>query len=329
MTLSLQRRFVVILCAIAVLTVAPFGVAHAETDAIDSQPDELQRAVEESAAAYADATRRVKELSSQMKENAARIEELNAQISSQRSLCETSLRELYKFHRDDMGIISMVFSSDDIGSFLANIDYFNRVQEAHSDDLKRLDELCTERQEAQANLERAAAEADEQQNRAQEAFDRARAKRDEAQAAARELALADARQSLGSAVTPDGADWSMDRAAFINAWKGRLDDYLAGSPLAGHGAQFAAAAWENGIDPRFSAAISCMESSKGRYCFLPYNAWGWGQVSWGSWDEAIAAHARGLARGYGYSLTLAGAKKYCPPNWEHWYATVGSEMARI
>ena len=71
----------------------------------------------------------------------------------------------------------------------------------------------------------------------------------------------------------------MGKAAFIEEWTARIDAYLAGSPLAGYGSVFAEAAWEYSIDPRWSPAISNTESSKGRICFLPHNAWGWGDVS--------------------------------------------------
>ncbi|MDR2716373.1 MAG: hypothetical protein LBB46_06480, partial [Coriobacteriaceae bacterium] len=84
-----------------------------------------------------------------------------------------------------------------------------------------------------------------------------------------------------------------------------------------------------GVDPRFSPAISNTESTKGRYCFKPHNAWGWGSVSWGSWEEAINAHVRGLANGYGGAISIAGAKKYCPPNWEHWYNATLNEMNKM
>jgi hypothetical protein len=99
--------------------------------------------------------------------------------------------------------------------------------------------------------------------------------------------------------------------------------------MAGQGRTFAEAAWNYGVDPRFSPAISNTESTKGRYCFLPHNAWGWGSVSWGSWEEAINAHVRGLANGYGGAISIAGAKKYCPPNWEHWYNSTLNEMNKI
>lgn len=124
-------------------------------------------------------------------------------------------------------------------------------------------------------------------------------------------------------------DWMSDRDIFINEWGARIDAYLGGSPLGGYGSTFAAAAWDYGVDPRFSPAIAFAESSLGAYCFLPHNAWGWGSVSWGSWEEAIYAHVAGLARGYGYTVTYEGALKYCPPNADHWYSTVSSQMAMI
>ena len=52
----------------------------------------------------------------------------------------------------------------------------------------------------------------------------------------------------------------------------------------------------------------------------------WEQISW---EEAIDAHVSGLARGYGYTISVAGAKKYCPPNWFNWYNNTLSEMNRI
>ncbi len=128
---------------------------------------------------------------------------------------------------------------------------------------------------------------------------------------------------------PPAVDWMSDRDIFINDWGSRIDSYLGGSPLGGYGRTFAAAAWDYGVDPRFSPAIAYAESSLGAYCFLPHNAWGWGSSSWGSWEEAIYAHVSGLSRGYGYTLTYDGALKYCPPNADYWYNTVASQMAMI
>lgn len=120
-----------------------------------------------------------------------------------------------------------------------------------------------------------------------------------------------------------------DRDSFIAEWTWRINAYLDGSPLAGYGGVFAAAAWDYGIDPRFSPAIAFVESSLGAYCFLPYNAWGWGSSSWGSWEEAIYAHVAGLSRGYGPTLDYSDALSYCPPSADYWYYTVQSQMDSI
>ena len=136
----------------------------------------------------------------------------------------------------------------------------------------------------------------------------------------------------------DGADWYASRDEFIAEWAERLDDYLEGSALEGQGVNFAASAWKYCIDPRWSAAISNTESSKGAICIRPHNAWGWGAADsdpyglaseWASWEEAIDAHAAGLAKGYGYTISMGGAQSYCPPTWQSWYNKTLSEMAKI
>lgn len=129
--------------------------------------------------------------------------------------------------------------------------------------------------------------------------------------------------------TDDGANWSQDQKDFVNEWSQRIDAYLAGSALAGQGATFAKAAWTYGVDPRWSPAIAFTESTLGANCFNPHNAWGWGSASWGSWEEAINDHVAGLARGYGYTISIEAAQKYCPPNWENWYNRTLEQMNKI
>lgn len=153
-------------------------------------------------------------------------------------------------------------------------------------------------------------------------------------AEAAEKARVEALQSRSSSSTAaagiSSVDWSVGHDAFVEHWSARIDAYLSGSPLSGQGTTFAEAAWANGLDPRLSPAISNTESSKGAVCFLPYNAWGWGQSSWGSWESAIWGHASGLAAGgYGPMVTYAGAKRYCPPTYDSWYKNTMSEVARI
>ena len=101
---------------------------------------------------------------------------------------------------------------------------------------------------------------------------------EQARIQAAEQALAKARTTDASSAMSQltEVDWNCGKDAFISEWANRINNYLAGSPLAGQGETFATAAWENGVDPRWSPAISNTESTKGANCFLPHNAWGWG-----------------------------------------------------
>ena len=221
-------------------------------------------------------------------------------------------------------------------------------QQEAEEEQQRAEDALAEAEQARGELEEkiaAQAAAEEAQRRA--ALEAAQRAREEAERAAAEQAAESEAQdevedptfTTGSGSeapvevpeSPDAGsvDWSSDKQAFVSEWSARIDAYLAGSPLAGQGTTFAEAAWEYGVDPRFSPAISMVESSQGRNCFLPHNAWGWGSSSWDSWEEAIWDHVAGLASGYGGQLTYAAAKKYCPPNADHWYASVLANMERI
>ncbi len=118
------------------------------------------------------------------------------------------------------------------------------------------------------------------------------------------------------------------REYFVSVWSVRIDNYLAGSPLAGYGYAFAEAAWDYGVDPRWSPAIAAVESSKGWYCFEPYNAWGWFAYLGSDWDSSIRAHVAGLSNGYGYTLTYAAAARYCPPG-DAWYAATAAQLVAV
>ncbi|MGI6221035.1 MAG: coiled-coil domain-containing protein [Coriobacteriales bacterium] len=209
-----------------------------------------------------------------------------------------------------------------------------------------LKEAQAAREEA---MQRAAEEAARQLKEAQEAAAREAAEK-EAQAELErqqaEEAAADESEAAGEdsenpeyegdenavaegSISSSDVAWDSPKEDFVNTWAGRINNYLAGSPLSGYGENFAVAAWDYGVDPRWSPAISCVESSKGAICFRSHNAWGWGNSGWGSWEEAIDAHVSGLSRGYGFSLTLGAAKKYCPPTYQDWYNRCLSEMNKI
>ena len=191
------------------------------------------------------------------------------------------------------------------------------AQRKAQEEAARQAEEAAKAAEAEAAKAEAAKEADKQEQA------------DSASAPAAAEAAGDSSAGTVEAPSDDGADWASERDVFVAQWAGRIDAYLAGSPMAGTGKVFAEAAWDYGVDPRWSPAISNTESSKGLYCSGSCNAWGWGSCSWGSWEDAIRDHVAGLARGYGYTISVDAAKRYCPPNWEHWYNATLAQMNMI
>ena len=89
------------------------------------------------------------------------------------------------------------------------------------------------------------------------------------------------------------------------------------------------AAKQYGIDPRIAPAIARIESGSGEHCFLPCNAWGWGDVSRPDWETAICEFTRGFSEAYGSEVTYEVAERYNQGNVDEWYALVTSCMDQI
>jgi hypothetical protein len=124
-------------------------------------------------------------------------------------------------------------------------------------------------------------------------------------------------------------DADAERDAYVATWAERIDAFNAGYPLEGYGETFAAAAYEYGIDPRYSPAIARVESGSGLNCAYAYNAWGWGAQSWSDWGSAIYGHVAGLATSYGSTLSWDAALSYNEENPDGWYAEVEASMEAI
>lgn len=358
--------------------------ALAETTEIYDVADEFQQEIEDTGAAYDDATERVAELETQVAENEATIAQLEADLPEKKESASQALRELYFMKNEASSFFMLILNAQTLSDFFTITDYISYIYTSNYNELLSLQTMQEELEETQASLDKAQEQAMVEQESAAKALAAAQAAREEAQAEAERLAAEeaaalaaaeeaaalaaaeeeaaaqaeqeeaeveedesssddnsdsssdsssdDSNNSSSESVTPpssDGADWSSDKTTFVAEWSTRIDAYLSGSPLAGQGSTFAEAAWDYGVDPRWSPAISYTESSKGLYCYYSYNAWGWGSISWSSWEEAINAHVKGLANGYGYTISTDSAMKYCPSNWEHWYSVTSAQMDLI
>lgn len=354
----LPRNIITALGLSAFILLSPIASAAAEDIDTNPEANALQQRVESTAALYDNAVAAAQSAARELDANSERIAELEALIPAQQARSDAAARELYKFQKQSPGIVNLLLDSENFFDFLDNLDYVSRITQTNVEEIGRLNDMKAELVTEQTALEQAKADADASAAEAERALAAAQEARLEAQRQAQEAArqAAEANAAAKAAATggqpeaplaaeapasttsagdeaaaaiDDGADWSSDEAAFVNSWSGRIDAYLSGSPLAGQGRTFAQAAWNYGVDPRWSPAIAYTESSLGAACFLPHNAWGWGSSSWGSWEEAIDAHVRGLARGYGYTISEEAARKYCPPTWQSWYNRTLAQMNMI
>lgn len=340
-----------------------YNEACAELEELQAQIDELQVGIDELQAQIDETQGRIDEIEAALP---AQREHTAASIRTLYKLQQdtTGLVELVLSSESFYEFISTVeyldiVSSQNAQDVQALVDMENELEEErraiadqHSELEAQQDELEAQHAELEAQREAAADALAEARAARQAAQDRAAAQA-AAEAAQREAARQAAAQAAAEAQasgesatfttesgetaevqvpeesSPEIVSEADSRDAFVQVWAPRIDAYLAGSAMAGYGTTFAEAAWDYGVDPRWSPAIACIESGLGRSCFRPYNAWGWGHVSWSSWEEAIRAHIAGLSYGYGYTISVAAAQRYCPPTWQEWYSAVLSEMESI
>lgn len=297
---------------------------------------DLQREVVAAREAYEKTLSEVDKAQKQVADATEQIKTIEDELAHQRDKSDNAMRALYKLHNDSMGIAEILLGSSSLTDVISTNQYLNIIDDRANREIKRYSDLKSDLEATKAELAVAQQTAEQRSKDAAVALDEAKQAREHEQEKTSAIATRDAGARVHVDMKFDEIDWDLPEEEFVDAWARRLDAYLAGSPLANQGKTFAQAAWDYGVDPRWSAAISTMESSKGR--LVPYgnshNAWGLtsgadGFARFSSWEEAIDKHTKYLASTYGYTITLAGAKKYCPPNYEKWFDTIVHEMLEI
>lgn len=319
----------------------------------DPEMDELEAQIKASAETYNSAVARQEELESSISELDARILEIETLLPAQKQRSDESVRALYKYEYDSSSMLMMLLDSSSVTDMLAVLDSYTWVIDYNNQQIKTTVQMQQELKSSREQLEQDKAEADEAAATAYSSLQEAKNAREQAAARAaaaqaaeqqaaqariaaaggspEEIAAAAAsEEATGETVSTANVGWDADKSAFVGEWAPRIDSYLSGSPLAGTGKYFAAAAWDNGVDPRWAPAISYVESSKGAVCFRSHNAWGYGSKNFSSWEEGIYAVVGALGGSlYGGYLTREAAATYCPPNSENWYNTCAEQMAMI
>ncbi len=330
----------------------------------DGELEAARNEVQLTAAAYDSARSRYDEILSDIDANEKRLEELQDKLPKLQEDAGSVIHAAYKMGKETPNLLSLILSSDNLSDFLSTMYHLENTQARYMKTIKELNEVQDELNEKSKTLETQKEEAQKTLHEAEAALAAATNARMEAQRqieaqierekAEAEAAIAAAKEASGSTFTPTNpetktevevptkpstgpVDWSVGRDAFVNTWSSRINSYLSGSPMAGTGQAFAEAAWNSGVDPRWSPAIAMAESTKGAY--VPYgnsnNAWGWTAVGggfrrFGSFDEGARQHVAYLGRVYGPTVTPSAAKKYVgTAHWSYWYSKVVAQMERM
>lgn len=363
MVRSIAKRGLAALCIAALclstLAIAPVSAQPASGTFVQRANAEsmevLEQRVKQSAASYNEAVQRQEQLKNEIDELDGKIDELEKELPKQRARCDESLRALYKYQADTSSVVMMLLSSSSITDMLSMLDQYNWIIEYNTDEIEKTAKMESELKDSRTKLESDKASADQAASDALSSLEEAKAAREEARQAAIAAQKAEeeaAKKEAATASTPEekkeaekkveekeesssqssasDVDWSSSKSAFVNKWAPRINSYLSGSPTAGLGKVYAAAAWDNGVDPRWAPAISCIESGKGAHCFRTYNAWGYGGRNFSSWEEGINTVVASLGGPlYGGYLTHAAAETYCPSGPDAWYRNVAAQMAQI
>lgn len=334
--------------------------SSSDLEQLQAETNELVTKIEETTASYQEAEAAVRQVEERIAQNEARTAELESQIPEQRARTAQSIKNLYIFQQSFNSLLEIVLSAESFDDFLTTLRYLDIIHSHNAEEVNRLIGMVDELAQTSAELAIERDEAVERQQAALTALEEARNARTELQAHAIAVATSEQGDREAAIQVAAAALAAVDNATFTTSsgntatvqvptessvstdvlttnitseetsdWAARINEYLAGSPLEGYGETFAAAAAQYGVDPRLSPAIATVESGKGSVCFRDYNAWGWGNSDYTDWESAIYDQVEGLANGYDGTLTLEGAERYCPPNYQEWYSSVAYEMDGI
>lgn len=282
--------------------------------------EEAAAKVEETSAAYSEAVAIQEDLAANIESLTTQIADLEAQMPELERKAGAVCRAMYMSGDPDLELLNIILGARSVSEAIRLADTYDKLLSYQTDQLDALTTAKTDLETSKVQLETDKVAADEAVAAAKEALDEATAARQQAQAEARAAQAGALAQQI---------DWSMPKDEFVAHWAARINNYLAGTNLAGQGENFADAAYQYGTDPRWSPAISRIESGCGAACFRPYNAWGWMGSSFSSWSEGIYKHVKYLSGPlYGGYLTPKGAATYCPPGGP-WYSKVSAEMSKI
>lgn len=292
--------------------VAPQGVAYAKTE--EEVRSEMQLAEESIDAATGD----IERLQTEISDANARVEALQATLPGKRDEAASTMRSLYKMYSDLPAEVAIILGTENADVMMNELFLYESISTTN---IKSTIDMSQELAAMQESIATKGSELEQAQERLASSQE--------------ELTASEAilERILNAPPAIEGCepiDWSMTDEEIVAEWAPRIDAYLEGHALEGHGEDFVRAGIKYGVDPRFSVAISNTESTRGDFCFTPHNAWGYMVARYSTWEEGIYDHTKYLSSSlYNGKLNAQTAQIYCPPTWQSWLSNTLSAAQSI
>lgn len=302
----------------AAVAVAGMGGVVVPSVAYAATEDELVAQLAEQQERLDQASAEAERIEAEIQQSEDRIAEITRDLPNRRLAAADIMRTLYKEMSTHNLQLEIILNADDIDAVMSQLSALEDVQTTSFGQINSLtNEVASN---ASANVERK-----EQLLAAEQVIEEA-----SAAVADTEARLERVRNAPPALDGCEPIDWSLSDDEIVAEWAPRIDAYLAGHGLAGHGEDFVRAGIMYGVDPRFSVAISNTESTRGDFCFKPFNAWGYMGHSWSNWTDAIYDHTQYLSSSlYHGRLDAHTAQTYCPPTWQSWLSNTLSAARSI
>ena len=139
----------------------------AEDSAAESQAqaDPLVQGIEQSIAAYQDATAMVDNLANQIAVDEEHIAEIEQELPEQRENAAASIKRLYIFQQTEPGLLELMFSAEDFNDFITALEYMTAIHEHNTTQIVALqnmhDDLAQSKAMRTAELDAAMQKQDE------------------------------------------------------------------------------------------------------------------------------------------------------------------------
>ena len=166
--------FALVCIAITAMLAVTLAAKPAFAEDAEAQTDQLVQDIEQSIAAYQDATATVDDLANQIATDEERIAEIEQELPAQRENAAASIKRLYIFQKTEPGLLELIFSAEDFNDFITALEYMSAIHDHNTTQVVALQNMHDELLQSQAMLTAELDAAKQKQDESMQALDNIR-----------------------------------------------------------------------------------------------------------------------------------------------------------